>query len=628
MNCSRQLCPWLASALTCGMVLHTAAAWAQPQPGTLDLRTGGDAPAQPTPTPTPAAGEPEVEVLVAEVVVEGTDDPELIEQVYKVIRTRAGEVSTRSQLREDINAVFATGFFADVRAVPSDTPLGVRVTFEVKPNPTLKAVRTEGAKVLDPEVLQKAFADQEGRVLNFGKLQAAVAEIEQWYADKGYVLAKVTDVRSSEDGTLTLEIAEGEIEDIRVQGNTKTRDFIITRELKSKPGDVFNRNQIQEDLQAVFNLNLFQDVNVGLNPGQDPDKVVVVVNVEERRTGTLSGTIGVSSATGVFAGLSVSEENLGGNNQSASFNVQLGTNETLFDLNFTDPRIATLEIPTSYNVNISNQQSSSFVFNEGLTLPNGDPVRINRLGGSVTFSRPIGGNWRASLGTRIQFVEARNSNGEQERFDVLGNPITFSASGQDSYTTLRLGLVNDSRDNPNSPSQGSVFRISSEQSVRLFENGLNANRLETSYSQFIPVKLFETRSERPQVLAFDVRAGTTIGDLAPYDAFPIGGGSSVRGFFEGGVGSGRSFATATAELRFPLFDPVGAVVFADYGTDLGSGAAVIGNPAAVRNKPGSGLGLGAGIRIQSPLGPLRIDYAIGQGEAGQAQLHFGIGEKF
>jgi outer membrane protein insertion porin family len=626
-NRSRQLGLQLTAALTWGMsLLAGTAAWAQPQPGTLDLHTGGTTPAPPSPTPTPAASEPEV--LVAEVVVEGTDDPELIEQVYKVIRTRAGEVSTRSQLREDINAVFATGFFADVRAVPSDTPLGVRVTFEVKPNPVLKAVRTEGTKVLDLEVLRKAFAEQEGRVLNFGKLQAAVEEIEQWYADKGYVLAKVIDVRTSEDGTLTLEIAEGEIEDIRVQGNTKTRDFIITRELKTKPGDVFNRNQIQEDLQAVFNLNLFQDVNVGLNPGRDPNKVVVVVNVEERRTGTLSGTLGVSSATGVFAGLSVSEENLGGNNQKASFNVQVGTNETLFDLNFTDPRIATLEIPTSYSVNISNQQSSSFVFNEGLTLPNGDPVRINRLGGSITFSRPLGGNWRASLGARVQFVEARNSKGEQERFDVLGNPITFSASGQDSYTSLRLGLIHDTRDNLNTPSQGSVFRLFTEQSVRLFQNGLNANRLEASYSQFIPVKLFETRSERPQVLAFDVRAGTTLGDLAPYDAFPIGGGNSVRGFLEGGIGSGRSFATATAELRFPLFDPVGVVVFADYGTDLGSGAAVIGNPAAVRNKPGSGLGLGAGIRIQSPLGPLRIDYAVGQGEAGRAQLHFGIGEKF
>jgi outer membrane protein insertion porin family len=628
-NRSRQLGLQLTAALTWGMsLLAGTAAWAQPQPGTLDLHTGGTTPAPPTPTPTPTPAASEPEVLVAEVVVEGTDDPELIEQVYKVIRTRAGEVSTRSQLREDINAVFATGFFADVRAVPSDTPLGVRVTFEVKPNPVLKAVRAEGTKVLDLEVLRKAFAEQEGRVLNFGKLQAAVEEIEQWYADKGYVLAKVIDVRTSEEGTLTLEIAEGEIEDIRVQGNTKTRDFIITRELKTKPGDVFNRNQIQEDLQAVFNLNLFQDVNVGLNPGRDPNKVVVVVNVEERRTGTLSGTLGVSSATGVFAGLSVSEENLGGNNQKASFNVQVGTNETLFDLNFTDPRIATLEIPTSYSVNISNQQSSSFVFNEGLTLPNGDPVRINRLGGSITFSRPLGGNWRASLGARVQFVEARNSKGEQERFDVLGNPITFSASGQDSYTSLRLGLIHDTRDNLNTPSQGSVFRLFTEQSVRLFQNGLNANRLEASYSQFIPVKLFETRSERPQVLAFDVRAGTTLGDLAPYDAFPIGGGNSVRGFFEGGIGSGRSFATATAELRFPLFDPVGVVVFADYGTDLGSGAAVIGNPAAVRNKPGSGLGLGAGIRIQSPLGPLRIDYAVGQGEAGRAQLHFGIGEKF
>lgn len=146
--------------------------------GTAPTRHPGSAHRWRYPRPThphtyPAAGEPEVEVLVAEVVVEGTDDPELIEQVYKAIRTRAGEVSTRSQLREDINAVFATGFFADVRAVPSDTPLGVRVTFEVKPNPTLKAVRTEGAKVLDPEVLQKAFADQEGRVLNFGKLQAS-----------------------------------------------------------------------------------------------------------------------------------------------------------------------------------------------------------------------------------------------------------------------------------------------------------------------------------------------------------------------------------------------------------------------------------------------------------------------
>ncbi|MDX2272409.1 MAG: BamA/TamA family outer membrane protein [Cyanobacteriota bacterium] len=603
-----------------------AATPSEAEPGTLDLRTGGEAPAEPG--TAPATGQSEPEVLVAEVVVNGTEEQTLIDQVYQAIQTKAGNVTTRSKLQADIDAVFATGLFADVKAVPSDTALGVRVTFEVKPNPVIQAVTTEGATVLEATILQEIFAAQQGQVLNFGELQLGVQELEQWYADQGYVLAKVVDVQSSEDGTVTLKIAEGEIEDIRVSGNNRTRDFIVTRELTSQAGDVFNRDQVQEDIQTVFGLNLFQDVNIALEPGQDPSKVVVVLNVEEKRTGTLGATAGVSSATGAFGGVNLSEQNLGGNNQSASLNVQVGTNETLFDLNFTDPRIATMDIPTSYNVNIANRQSSSFVFNEGFSLPNGDPVRINRLGGGVTFSRPVGDNWRASLGTEMQFVDARDSDANQQRFDALGNPITFSESGQDSYTSLRLGAIRDSRDNANTPSQGSLFRVSSDQSVKVFENGLNSNRLMASYSQFIPINLIQTREDTPEVLAFDLKAGTHLGDLAPYDAFSLGGGNSVRGFFEGGIGSGRSYAQATAELRFPIFNPIGGVLFADYGTDLGSAAAVIGNPAGVRGKPGDGLGLGAGVRIQSPLGPLRIDYGVGQGSSGQGQLHFGIGEKF
>jgi outer membrane protein insertion porin family len=597
------------------------------EPGTLDLRTGGEAPAGSTDAPTtPGSNAPEPEVLVAEVVVNGTQDQELVDQVYSVIKTKAGEVTTRSQLQADINAVFATGLFADVKALPSDTSLGVRVTFEVKPNPVLQAIQTQGTAVLEDGVLQEIFGDQQGKVLNFGDLQSGVQDLEKWYADKGYVLAKVVDVKSDETGTVTLQVSEGQIEDIQVRGNEQTRDFIVTRELSSQPGDVFNRDLVQKDLQQVFDLNLFQDVNVSLDPGKDPSKVIVVVNVEEKRTGNLQGTLGVSSSTGLFGGLGITENNLGGNNQSASFNVQVGTNETLFDLNFTDPQIATMDIPTSYNVNIANRQTSSFVFNEGFGLPNGDPVRINRLGGGVTFSRPIGNNWRASLGTRLQFVEPRDSDGNQQPFDQLGNPITFSDSGQDSYTTLRLGLLNDSRNNPNAPTQGSLFRVSSDQSVKVFNNGLTSNRLEASYSHFIPVDLLQSRSTGPETLAFDLRAGTVLGDLAPYDAFTMGGGNSVRGFFEGAVGSGRSYAQASAEYRFPLIDPVGGVVFVDYGNDLGSAPAVAGNPAAVRLKPGSGLGVGAGIRVQSPLGALRIDYGIGQG--GDGQLHFSVGEKF
>ncbi|HEY9873473.1 MAG TPA: BamA/TamA family outer membrane protein, partial [Candidatus Obscuribacterales bacterium] len=95
---------------------------------------------------------------------------------------------------------------------------------------------------------------------------------------------------------------------------------------------------------------------------------------------------------------------------------------------------------------------------------------------------------------------------------------------------------------------------------------------------------------------------------------------------EGDVGSGRRFVQATAEYRFPVFSIVGGALFLDYASDLGSGNEVPGDPAGVRGKPGSGLGFGLGVRIRSPLGPIRVDY--GFNEQGDGRLHFGIGERF
>jgi len=133
-------------------------------------------------------------------------------------------------------------------------------------------------------------------------------------------------------------------------------------------------------------------------------------------------------------------------------------------------------------------------------------------------------------------------------------------------------------------------------------------------------------SEGPQTLAFNIQAGTVIGSLPPYEAFRIGGSNSVRGWDEGKIGSGRSFAIVSAEYRFPVFSIVGGVLFADYGTDLGSGSSVPGNPAGVRGKPGNGGGYGLGLRVNSPLGSIRIDYGLSTN--GGTQFSFGLGEKF
>ncbi len=99
------------------------------------------------------------------------------------------------------------------------------------------------------------------------------------------------------------------------------------------------------------------------------------------------------------------------------------------------------------------------------------------------------------------------------------------------------------------------------------------------------------------------------------------------GSFAGGeVGSGRYFAQATVEYRFPIYSIVGGAVFFDYGTTLGSMGGVPGAPGVARLLPGSGYGYGVGVRIQSPVGAIRVDYGIP--EQGGGRIQFGIGERF
>lgn len=626
-------------------------------------------PATPAPTtpetPAPDNAQPEAgsetspEVLVGEVVVrsqQGELTSELENEVYQAIKTRPGSTATRGQLQEDINAIFATGFFANVRAEPEDTPLGVRVTFVVQPNPILRRVQvqanpgTDIPSVLPKQIVDDTFKDQYGSILNLRRFQEGIKRLNKWYQDNGYVLAQVTAApQVAADGTVTLTIPEGVVENIQVSFRNKegdatddqgkpikgrTREFIITRELELKPGQIFNRNTVQRDLQRVYGLGLFEDVNVSLNPGQDPRKVIVVVNVDERNSGSVGAGAGISSSSGLFGSLSYQQQNLGGNNQDLGAEFQIGQRELLFDLRFTDPWIAGDPYRTSYTVNGFRRRSISLIFDGGkndINLPNGDRPRVLRLGGGVNFTRPLSKNplkkseWTASAGLEYQRVSIRNQDGDISPKDELGNDLSFSGSGKDDLLTLQVGAVRDRRNDALRPTSGSLVRFGVEQSVPIGAGNILLNRVRGSYSQYLPVNLTNF-SKGPQTLAFNIQAGTVFGDLPPYEAFLLGGSNSVRGYDEGDLGSGRSFLQATAEYRFPVFSIVGGALFFDVGTDLGTGNSVPGNPAGVRGKPGSGFGYGLGVRVQSPLGPIRIDY--GFTDEGDSRLHFGIGERF
>ena len=616
-------------------------------------------PPPPSPTPRPSQNaQPEPQVLVAEVVIEGTDNEALIERVYNAISTVPGRTTTRSQLQQDINAIFALGFFRNVRALPQDTPLGVRITFEVEPNPPLEAVIIEGDSVLPPEVVEESFSGQFNEVINLNEIEEAIQEINSWYQENGYVLAQVIEAPEvSPDGTLTLVVAEGEIEKIRVQflssegeltdeeGNPiegKTQDYIITREIELEPGDVFNQRTAQQDLSRIFGLGIFEDVRLQLEPGdEDPRKAVMVVNIVERSTGSLVLGGGVSSATGLFGTVSYQELNINGRNQRLGSEVQLGERILLLDISFTDPWIDGDPYRTSYTANIFRRQAISVIFeqdddDDNVRLPNGDRPRVVRTGGGITFTRPFAEdvfsppNWVASLGVQYQHVEIRDGDGDITPRDDAGKLLSESDDGEDDLFTVQFGIARDRRNNQQFPTSGYAFRFGTEQAIPIGSGSISYNRLRATYSYYLPIRLIELVPDAPQTIAFNFQAGTMIGDFPPYEAFALGGANTVRGWREGHLAAARSFVLASIEYRFPVFAIsnflVGGAIFIDGATSLGTQSTVPGNPGGIRGKPGSGLGVGAGLRIQSPLGPIRIDYGVS--DEGDGRIHFGVGERF
>jgi outer membrane protein insertion porin family len=632
----------------------------------------------------------EPRVLVSEVVVR--DDrgdllPDLEQLVYEVIRTQPGRTTTSSQLQDDINAIYATGFFGRVEPLAEETPLGVRVIFVVRQNPQLNAIELRNNQVLTQSIVDEIFGAQYGRTLNLRDFQRGIESINRWYDERGYALAQVVDPPPipetgpaapppvSANGTVTIDVAEGEIEAIRIRYlnedgeefdedgelvEGRTRPFIITREMETQAGSVFNSDTIQADLQRVFGLGLFDDVNLAVEPGTDPRKAILTINAIEGRSGSVAAGGGFSSSSGFFGTLSYQEQNLGGNAQRLGAEVQVGTRGLFFDANFTDPWIAGDPYRTSYNVNLFKRRSISLVYDSAdnqpdVELPNGDRPRIDRTGAAITFSRPLSRNvfdrnpaWLASLGLRVQEVSIRDADGEispldeGERVrdangdvvrDVNGDALivpgsqrklAFNDDGTDFLATVRLGLSYDGRDDRLNPTDGYSLSLSTEQSLPF--DGIFFNSVQASYSYFIPVDFTKFTDEGAEALAFNVRAGTILGDFPPYEAFILGGVNSVRGYEEGAVGSSRTFVQATAEYRFPILSFLGGVLFFDAATDLGTGNDVPGDPAGVRDKPGSGFGYGVGLRINSPIGPIRVDFGVN--DESDSRFHFGIGQRF
>ena len=571
---------WLVP-LAMGVVVAAGPALAQPGQAPAN-RPGSPAAESPTASPSLAPpAKPEPKVLISEVVVKGTEGhPErerLDLAVYDAMATRPGSRVTRSELQGDLSAIYATGWFADVRIQPVDSPLGVQLVVTVVPNPVLTKVELDGVgrkTKIPPTLIPNTFAADYGKTLNLNALQSRIAELQRWYADQGYSLARISGpTRVSPAGVVQLLVKEGSVAGVEVQflnkeGEStndkgqpikgKTKPWVVTREISIKPGDPFNRRQLEEDIKRLYGTGLFGDVKVTLRPvAGNPGEVTIVLGIVEQSTGSLSGGIGYSQSQGVFGQVQLQDNNLGGRAWDAALNVTYGQFGGLADVSFTDPWIKGDKYRTAFRTKVylsrdvpqllQSQNNGYFstvskvsngFFNASPTAtaytnaPNGSPwfnldgntVAIQRTGATVSFVRPLNGGdpfkkapWSLVVGVNAQEATPMNFGGQSMPYAVstnnfnpsgntqVQNVICIAYNCQNGATSnqllgVRLAATMTTLNDPRNPTSGNFLSLGTEQFVSVGQNSPTFNRMRASGTHFIPVnwlKLYKGCRPKP-----------------------------------------------------------------------------------------------------------------------------------
>ncbi len=251
--------------------------------------------------------EKENNVLIAEIIIEGWEDhPEgrkLELAAYDSMSIKPGSIVDNQVLNQDLNAIYASGWFSGVKIESTDGPLGVRLIVNVVPNPILKKVELNPiSSIISNNYVDDIFSNFYGTTLNLIELQNKIDIIKKRYESEGYSLVRISGPdRISKNGIVKLNVSEGIISDIKlrfpgsdgesiIEGKPregKTKDWVIKRELKTQPGTVFNRKTLEADIGRLYATSLFDDVKVSLGPDNlNPGQIIIFLDLSELRSKT------------------------------------------------------------------------------------------------------------------------------------------------------------------------------------------------------------------------------------------------------------------------------------------------------------------------------------------------------
>ena len=472
----------------------------------------------------------------------------------------------------------------------------------------VKGIEIKGVSVFPEEKVRELVRTAPGDLFNRNVLREDSERISALYEKNDYILDTIRPSLDAETGLVTLNVVEAELEEIRVEGNTRTKTETVTRNVRTRPGEVLQRKKLQRDLERLNNLGYFKKVEPEIEPGSEPGKVVLVLKVEEQKTGL--ATIGVGYAgggsgavrAGVTGTLSYSDRNLFGEGKSASINLQQGADLGTYGISYYDPAINQAQDSIGVSLYYSKVDNLEQAV---LGAPSGTFSLYEQkvYGGTLTYGHPFTDDFRGFVNLRRETIDLSMDSDSQYM------PIGM---GKGDLNSVGLASLYDTRDDVFNPHAGAFGNASLAFAGGVLGGNYDYTKLLLEGRYYLPL------SER-STLAMRAMYGA-VGNNAPASEYFYAGGTDTMRAYRDNSYFGTHLILLNAEYRFPIANikMLSGAVFADAGNAW--------FPGYTTNKLYTDAGIG--LRIVFPtlgLGVIRIDYAFGQDGS---RSSIGIGQSF
>lgn len=523
---------------------------------------------------------------------------------------------------ERIKAAYHDEGYQDVKVKPAqvtlvdDKSLDILIEIDEGAQYKVGTVKVSGDLLYPEEKLLGMVKLKRGDVFSRAVLRESILALTDVYADNGYAYANVAPLTSKDKKDLlidlNLEVEQGiqvTVERIEINGNTKSRDKVIRREIPLLEGDLYSAKRVKEANRRIRNLGFFDEVNVTNKPGSEESKTVIDVAVAEKPTGTFSIGAGYSSVDKLMAQGSVSQDNFMGYGVRLSLSGSFGSTSTTYSLGISDPHFLDTDWTLGGEIYKSEREY--------------DQYDDHRTGGSIRAGHPVTRNSKAYLTYRYEEQEILN-------IDTLtvdpDDPWIYARKS--TLSSITAEWIRNSTDFYQDPSRGGVTKLSLEYA------GLGGTedflKSKVDHRQFFPLfwgTVFSIHGEAGYVVS------TNDDDVSITEKFFLGGIRTLRGFNSREVGptdangnyiGGEKMGYFNFEYLFPIYKDLGlkGVLFYDTGNAWTEDENYF---TDMRNSAG------AEIRWQSPLGPLRFAWGYNlspRDNEKQSVFEFTIGKAF